>query len=115
MLRHIRRRSAQNVVDEISEIHRRWGHRGFMFYDDELNVDRGMSDLMRRIAAAQQAAGVEWRLRGFVKAELFTEEQAEAMYAAASRHPMKSPVDSVCRAKRSVSYSERRAHSADIE
>lgn len=85
MLRHIRRRSAQNIVEEITDIHRRWGHRGFMFYDDELNVDRGMLDLMRRIAAAQRAAGVEWRLRGFIKAELFTEEQAEAMYAAGFR------------------------------
>jgi radical SAM superfamily enzyme YgiQ (UPF0313 family) len=85
MLRHIRRRSAQNIVDEISELHRRWGHRGFMFYDDELNVDRGMIDLMHRIAAAQKSVGVEWRLRGFVKSELFTEEQAKAMYAAGFR------------------------------
>jgi anaerobic magnesium-protoporphyrin IX monomethyl ester cyclase len=85
MLRHIRRRSAQNIVDEISEIHRRWGHKGFMFYDDELNVDRGLVDLMRRLAVAQKAAGVEWRLRGFVKSELFNDEQAESMYAAGFR------------------------------
>jgi radical SAM superfamily enzyme YgiQ (UPF0313 family) len=85
MLRHIRRRSAENIVEEISELHRRWGYRGFMFYDDELNVDRGMTDLMHRIAAAQQAAGAEWRLRGFIKAELFTDEQAQAMYAAGFR------------------------------
>lgn len=85
MLRHIRRRSAQNIVEEMSELHRRWGYRGFMFYDDELNVDRGMTDLMRRLANAQRAAGAEWRLRGFIKAELFTDEQAEAMYAAGFR------------------------------
>jgi radical SAM superfamily enzyme YgiQ (UPF0313 family) len=85
MLRHIRRRSAENIVREISEIHRRWGHRGFMFYDDELNVDPGMQDLMRQITAAQRKAGVEWRLRGFIKAELFTDEQAEAMYEAGFR------------------------------
>jgi hypothetical protein len=35
-----------------------------MFYDDELNVDRGLTDLMHRLAAAQQAVGAEWRLRG---------------------------------------------------
>ena len=85
MLRHIRRRSTQNIVDEISELHRRWGYRGFMFYDDELNVDRGMTDLMRRLSEAQKAAGTEWRLRGFVKAELFTDEQAKAMYAGGFR------------------------------
>ena len=85
MLRHIRRRSADNIVEEITQLHRRWGHRGFMFYDDELNVDRGMTDLMRRLAAAQRQLGTEWRLRGFVKSELFTDEQAEAMYAAGFR------------------------------
>ena len=85
MLRHIRRRSAQNIVEEMTELHRRWGYRGFMFYDDELNVDRGLTDLMRRIAAAQKAVGAEWRLRGFIKAELFEDEQAEAMYEAGFR------------------------------
>ena len=85
MLRHIRRRSAQSVVDEMVGLHRRWGHRGFMFYDDELNVDRGMTDLMRRLVDAQRKLAVEWRLRGFIKAELFTDEEAEAMYAAGFR------------------------------
>lgn len=85
MLRHIRRRSADSIVAEMSELHRSYGYRGFMFYDDELNVDRGMSDLMRRIATAQRAANSEWRLRGFIKAELFTDEQAEAMYSAGFR------------------------------
>jgi len=50
-----------------------------------LNVDRGITDLMHRLAAAQKAVGAEWRMRGFVKAELFTNEQAEAMYAAGFR------------------------------
>lgn len=52
-----------------------------MFYDDELNVNRGMVDLMHKI----RATGIDWRLRGFVKSELFTDEQAEAMYAAGFR------------------------------
>lgn len=85
MLRHIRRRSAQNIVEEMCEIHRRWGHTGFMFYDDELNVDVNLVDLMHRIAVAQKELDTEWRLRGFVKSELFNEEQAEAMYAAGFR------------------------------
>ena len=52
-----------------------------MFYDDELNVNRSMVELMRKI----KATGIDWRLRGFVKSELFTDAQAEAMYEAGFR------------------------------
>ena len=54
---------------------------GVMFYDDELNVSKGMVDLMRKI----KATGIDWRLRGFVKSELFNDEQAEALYDAGFR------------------------------
>ena len=37
------------------------------------------------IANTQQQLGVEFRLRGFIKAELFTDEQAAAMYEAGFR------------------------------
>ena len=50
-----------------------------MLYDDELNVNRGMIKLMNMIADYQEKNDVEFRLRGFVKAELFNEEQARAM------------------------------------
>lgn len=56
-----------------------------MFYDDELNVNKNVVPLMRNIAQKQQDLGVEWRLRGFVKSELFTEDQAESMYSAGFR------------------------------
>lgn len=85
MLRHIRMRSAGSIVEEMRQLYHRYGRRGFMFYDDELNVNPDMVDLMRRIAAAQRALGVEWRLRGFVKSELFTDEQAQVMYEAGFR------------------------------
>jgi hypothetical protein len=62
-------------------LHETYGVRGMMFYDDELNVNKGVVDLMRKIAAT----GIDWRLRGFVKAELFTEEQAGALYSAGFR------------------------------
>ena len=81
MLRRIRLRTPENIVAELSSLHNTYGVDGMMFLDDELNVNRGMTDLMRKIAAT----GIDWRLRGFVKAELFTEEQAEAMYAAGFR------------------------------
>jgi radical SAM superfamily enzyme YgiQ (UPF0313 family) len=81
MLRRIRTRSADSVVGELVSLHERYGVTGMMFYDDELNVNRGMVDLMHKI----RATGIDWRLRGFVKSELFTDEQAEAMYAAGFR------------------------------
>jgi radical SAM superfamily enzyme YgiQ (UPF0313 family) len=40
---------------------------------------------MSLIASTQRQLGVEFRLRGFIKAELFTDEQAAAMYEAGFR------------------------------
>jgi radical SAM superfamily enzyme YgiQ (UPF0313 family) len=85
-LRKIRTRSVQNVVGEISHLYGTYGVTGFMFYDDELNVNkRLMVEMMNAIADLQEKLGVEFRLRGFVKSELFTEEQAEAMHRAGFR------------------------------
>lgn len=81
MLRRIRNRPAENVVAEMVHLYDAYGVNGMMLLDDELNVNKGVVGLMRQIAAT----GIDWRLRGFVKAELFTEEQAEAMYAAGFR------------------------------
>lgn len=84
-LRRVRTRTSANIVQEMLHLHRTYGVRGFMMYDDELNVNPKMLELMRMIAEAQKALGVEFRLRGFVKAELFTDEQAEAMFQAGFR------------------------------
>src|SRR2546422_8578009 len=56
-----------------------------MLYDDELNVNPKIVELMNLIAKAQKDLGVEFRLRGFIKAELFTDQQAEAMFRAGFR------------------------------
>ena len=85
MLRRVRTRTSENIIAEMIALYRRYGITGFMFYDDELNVNREMVSLMRGIRDAQERLGVEWRLRGFAKAELFTEEQASEMYAAGFR------------------------------
>jgi len=85
MLRRIRTRSTESVVNEIEHLHRTHGFTGFMMYDDELNVNKELVPLMRAISALQKRLGVEFRLRGFVKSELFTTEQADAMYEAGFR------------------------------
>ena len=85
MLRRVRTRTADNIIAEMTHLYERHGITGFMFYDDELNVNREMVGLMRRIREAQETLGVEWRLRGFAKAELFDDEQARELYAAGFR------------------------------
>jgi radical SAM superfamily enzyme YgiQ (UPF0313 family) len=54
-------------------------------YDDEMNVTRSFVDLMNGLADLQDRLGTEFRLRGFIKSELFTAEQATAMYRAGFR------------------------------
>ena len=85
MLRVIRTRSSQNIVQELRHIYETFGHTGYMFYDDELNVNPKMVELMDSISNLQKELGVEFRLRGFVKAELFNEAQAKAMVRAGFR------------------------------
>ncbi len=85
MLRKIRIRSSENVVAEMAHLYQTYGIRGFMLYDDELNVNPKMIELMNKIRDAQNDLGVEFRLRGFVKSQLFTDEQAKAMHEAGFR------------------------------
>jgi anaerobic magnesium-protoporphyrin IX monomethyl ester cyclase len=84
-LRVIRVRSVESILAEIESLYRTYGYTGFMFYDDELNVSKSMVQLMNGINDLQARLGVEFRLRGFVKAELLTDQQAEAMYHAGFR------------------------------
>jgi anaerobic magnesium-protoporphyrin IX monomethyl ester cyclase len=85
MLRKIRMRTSENIVAEMVHLYKTYGIKGFMMYDDELNVNPKMIELMNLIAKAQRDLGVEWRLRGFIKAQLFTDPQAKAMYEAGFR------------------------------
>ena len=79
MLRRVRTRSSANVVAEIEHLHRTYGVTGFMLYDDELNVNPKMVELMDMIYEKQKELGVSFRLRGFIKSQLFTDAQAASM------------------------------------
>jgi radical SAM superfamily enzyme YgiQ (UPF0313 family) len=83
--RRVRIRPSSDIVAEMREMHRSFGTRGFMFYDDELNVNKNLPELLRAIIDLQDEVGAEFRLRGFVKAELFTDQQADLMYRAGFR------------------------------
>lgn len=85
MLRRIRMRTSENIIEEMVYLYKTIGCRGFMFYDDELNVNKNIVELMELIAKTQKDMGVKWHLRGFVKSELFTDTQAESMRNAGFR------------------------------
>lgn len=85
MLRRVRMRTTENVVAEIRHLYTTYGVRGFMLYDDELNVNPQMVPMMNAISDLQEDLGVEFKLRGFIKSQLFNHEQAKAMYRAGFR------------------------------
>ena len=84
-LRKIRQRSSDSIIEEMRLLYQDYGFTGFMFYDDELNVNKNLIELLNKITDLQYELGEEFRLRGFVKAELFNDLQAEAMHRAGFR------------------------------
>ncbi len=85
MLRRMRLRDTASVIFEMEMMHEKYRCRGFMFMDDELNVNPKIEELMHEIYLLQRRLGVEFRCRGFIKAELFNPNQANAMYKAGFR------------------------------
>ena len=77
--RRTRIRNINNVLDEMRGVYETYGYKGYMCYDDEVNVNPNMIQDMYAIAGLQNKLGVDFRLRGFIKADLFNEEQARAM------------------------------------
>lgn len=84
-LRKVRTRTSKSIVDEMTHLYKTYDVRGFMMYDDELNVNKNIVPLMNLIRETQDNLGTEFRLRGFIKSELFNEAQAKAMYTAGFR------------------------------
>jgi radical SAM superfamily enzyme YgiQ (UPF0313 family) len=86
-LRQIRNRDTASILREVEGLYKDYGYTGFMFYDDELNVSKTFVELMDGLTDLQMRLGAEFRLRGFVKSELFAKhpEQASAMYRAGFR------------------------------
>ena len=78
-LRRIRMRSSDNIISEIEHLYQTYAIKGFMFYDDELNVNTKMVELMNKLSYLQKKLKVNFQLRGFIKSQLFTNEQAVAM------------------------------------
>jgi len=84
--RNIRTRGADAVIEEMVHMHRVHGIRGFMFSDDEQNlVNKEFLEFLEKITKTQRDLGTTWKLRGFLKSQLFNEDQAKAMYEAGYR------------------------------
>lgn len=81
-LRKIRTRTTQSIINELRYLHFAYGYKAFMFHDDELNVNKNVVELMKEIKVLQTELGVYFKCRGFIKAELLTEEQAYFMHEA---------------------------------
>lgn len=83
--RRVRLRSTENVLEEIRHIYLTYGTEALMFHDDELNVNPKFPELLRGLIRLQDELSVNFHFRGFLKSQLFTEEQAELMYQAGFR------------------------------
>lgn len=75
-LRQIRTRSSEKVIEELRYLYITYGYKGFMFHDDEMNVNKNVVSLMQQMVQLQEELKVKFSCRGFLKAELLTEEQA---------------------------------------
>ncbi len=85
-LRRIRTRSSDKIIEEMEHIYNTYNISSFMMHDDELNVNPSMNELMYKISDLGDKLGTDFRLRGFLKSELFNEEQAKSLYAAGFRN-----------------------------
>lgn len=84
-LRRMRLRESDSVVNELELLYKEYGYKAVMQYDDELNINPKMIELMNKISDLNKKLGFEFKLRGFIKAELFKDDQAKAMYRAGFR------------------------------
>lgn len=84
-LRRIRTRSSDVVIKEIEELYKKYNYTGFMFYDDELNVNKKFEEFLEKLISLQEKVNKKFTFRGFVKAELFTQRQADLMYKSGFR------------------------------
>ena len=81
--RRIRTRNISSIIAEVDHLYKTYGYTGYMFYDDELNVNKQtFMDFLNAIIDYQKKNDVSFNLRGFTRADLLTQEQADKMYAA---------------------------------
>jgi len=79
----VRYRSTDNIIKEIDFLYKNHNYTGFMFYDDELNLNKyRFEELLKKLIKYQKDNNVKFNLRGFTRSDLLTEKQAELMLEA---------------------------------
>lgn len=84
--RKIRKRSVESVIDEIDHLYKTYGYKGFMCFDDEINVNPKLFiNLLNLLCDYQKKNSIQFNFRGFTRSDLLTQEQADKMYKAGFR------------------------------
>ena len=82
----IRKRSIENIIKEIDILHKKYNYEGFMFYDDEINLNKTyFENFLIELIKYQKDNKVNFNLRGFTRSDLIDNEQANLMYDAGFR------------------------------
>jgi radical SAM superfamily enzyme YgiQ (UPF0313 family) len=81
--RRIRTRSIESVIKEIDYLYTKYKYTGFMFYDDEINVNNALFEkLLVNLIDYQKVNNIKLSFRGSSRVDLLTEKQAGLMYEA---------------------------------
>jgi anaerobic magnesium-protoporphyrin IX monomethyl ester cyclase len=82
----IRNRSAESIVTEIDYLVKTYGYKGFVFYDDEVNVNnKKFIILLEKLIQYQKDNKLTLAFRGSSRANLLSREQATLMLKAGFR------------------------------
>ena len=84
--KRVRKRTTPNIMIEIDMLYKKYGYTGFMFYDDELNLNKiHFEGLLKSLIEYQKKNNVSFNLRGFTRSDLLDNEQAILMFEAGFR------------------------------
>ncbi len=74
----IRKRSIENIMEEIDLLYTKYNYTGFMFYDDELNINKGYFEkLLKALIRYQKDHKVSFNLRGMTRSDLLSNSQSK--------------------------------------
>jgi anaerobic magnesium-protoporphyrin IX monomethyl ester cyclase len=82
----VRNRSGESVISEIDYLVKTYNYKGFVFYDDEVNVNnKKFLILLEKLIQYQKDNKLKLSFRGSSRANLITKEQTELMLQAGFR------------------------------
>lgn len=82
----VRKRSVSNVIKEIDILYKKYNYEGFMFYDDEINLNKMyFENLLLELIKYQKDNHIQFKFRGFTRSDLLNNDQAKLMYDAGFR------------------------------